>query len=211
MKLPYQYQIIEELKKYKVLLKGHWKLTSGNHSDSYIFKDKILAVPHIRDLIIDIWCSDLRDLKYEHDYDIITGPAIGGISWASMVAHRMCKPFVYPEKDDYGKMKFRRGFEDMIKGKKLLIVEDIITTAKSINLTNDAIEECGAETYGIMSIWDGGEWTLKNKDWFYSYVIKEKLNVWSPNNCPLCNSTNTKKSFIQLRDPKTLNIIEEDI
>lgn len=179
--------VIESLEGNGVILRGHFKLTSGNHSDTYIQKDLIHHFPETYSLVQNA----LAHLSGDFRFDVVTGPAIAGAVIARDVASLRRIPFVYPEKID-DKMVFRRGHDKFINGKRLLIVEDIITTGKSVQQTADAIYQCGGIVSGVVAIWNRSGWNqiLTNS------IVNQPVEHFSPEDCPQC------KNGIPLQDPK---------
>lgn len=180
---------------------GHFKLTSGKHSEYYINKDAIYCSPHLFRKITD----QLRRLltsKLDIDAEwegVITGLAIAGAILAAPIANQLSVKFVYPEKID-SDMVFRRGYNRVITGKDVIIIEDIITTGKSVGSILKEIDKCGGNPIAIFSIWDrsGGKELLDVP--LYS-LISEPIEAYDPNNCILC------KKGIPLEDPKTDTVI----
>lgn len=179
--------VTEALERNGVILKGHFKLTSGNHSDTYIQKDLIHHFPETYALVRNA----LEHLSGEFRYDAVTGPAIAGAVIARDIATSKRVPFVYPEKID-GKMVFRRGHDRFINGKRLLIVEDIITTGKSVKQTVDAVSQCGGVVIGVVAIWNRSGWNILPTN----SIVNQTVEHFSPEDCPLC------KNDIPLEDPK---------
>jgi orotate phosphoribosyltransferase len=180
---------LEMLEK-EIILQGHFKLTSGLHSDLYVQKDRIWAHPNLRNIIIEELLTKLDDFVIRfHVHDvIITGPAQAGIPWAAIIADSIHRPFAYCEKDDFG-MVFKRGFANSIKERPVIIVEDIITTGSSLRQTAEAIYDCKGWVCAAICIWDrsNGEAEIQNDFPFPIYsLINEKVQSWSPDKCPMC-------------------------
>ena len=203
--------IFDALMGANVIKRGHFKLTSGNHSNIYIQKDLIHHHPSTFDLVT----NTLNHLSDNFEYDVVTGPAIAGAIIAREIATCRAKPFVYPEKViDYDvldemehemqltaiakeeiptKMVFRRGHDKFISGKRVLIVEDIITTGGSVMDTVDAIDRHDGIVAGVVVIWNRSGWnTYKNHS-----IINRKADHWPSNECPLCMKN------IPITDPKS--------
>lgn len=185
--------LIKWFKKYEVIKEGHFILTSGKHSDKYINKDKVWQYPTISRIIINL-------LKVETShfwFDVITGPALAGAVWAAPVSHLLKYPFVYPDKQFSGRMLFRRGFDRYIENKRVLIIEDIVTTGSSIRKTVDSINRCNGKLAGIVSIWNRSGWRPKDHQIKIRSLINQPVDSWYESECPLCKSGN-----IPLTDPK---------
>lgn len=178
---------------YKVIKKGHFFLTTGLHSDTYIQKDAIFCNPYLFNEIV----NEIAKLSISLEYDIITGPAIAGAITAAPLSIILNKIFIYPEKiNDH--MIFRRGYDKIINNRKVVIIEDIITTGGSVNKTIDSIYKCGGTVSGIICIWNRTNWVPDNKKIHLISMININIKSWDPkkNECPLC-----AKNII-LTDPK---------
>jgi orotate phosphoribosyltransferase len=181
------------LEKKGIIKNGHFELTSGRHSDTYINKDSIYCVPELFELVILEMSLIARNNFY---CDIITGPAIAGAVLAAPIANSLSTIFIYPEKTEKG-MQFRRGYDKVLENNiNVVIVEDIITTGKSINMTIEAIEKHGAQVSGIAAIWNRTGW--KTDKCSTISLIDEPVESWDPESCPLCIEG------IPLENPKEL-------
>lgn len=183
----------------QIVKDGHFILASGKHSDTYVQKDRMVIKPTLRHTILSLMTSAIIPIRDQ--VDGITGPAAAGLAWASPIADRLHLPLVYPEKTLEGTMSFGREFPEFIKGKKLLQIEDIITTSKSVNLTKNAIEECGGECGGVVCIWNRGDWEPP-EHWFYRAMVTKNINSYIKEICPDCDNPDNP-----LTDPKTDKII----
>jgi len=204
-------------KEHGVVLEGHFGLSSGRHSDRYINKDVIYCNPELLEetvnSIIDVVSTNVDPLGI----DIVTGPAIAGAVLAIPTAMKMWKQFVYPEKKyeieyedymDHGEphtrekiisnkiMEFRRGYDKILKGKRVLLVEDIITTGGSVKRTTDAIRLCGGTVVVVCAIWNRSGWQLDDCE--NLALIDTKVDSWAPEDCPQC------LDGFSLIDPKSM-------
>jgi orotate phosphoribosyltransferase len=181
------------LRKYNIIKEGHFILTSGKHSNFYINKDAIYCQPTLyRQIFTEIWLS-IR--HYKEYIEVVTGPAIAGAILAQPIASLLGdKIFVYPEKtnkNEYGEtipgiqMKFRRGYDRVIKDKKVWITEDIITTGGNVEKTIKAIEKCKGEVLGISCIWNRNPNYAPSKGLFIP-LINEQVLSFFPEDCPYC-------------------------
>ena len=126
--------LIDLLKESGALLEGHFLLSSGKHSDKYVQCAKLLQYPDKAEKAISAIIEKLNDV----DFDIIVGPAMGGIIVGYELGRQTGKPSIFTERVD-GKMTLRRGFK-IESGQKVLIAEDVVTTGKS---SFETIEEIG--------------------------------------------------------------------
>jgi len=198
-KLQKQYKSL--LRDGNVIKRGHFKLTSGRHASLYINKDAIFCNPLLFRLSVT-YLIEVIAMKHSLT-PVITGPAIAGAVLAAPVAQGLNRTFVYPEKVD-GEMVFRRGYDKVIDGKPVLVVEDIVTTGLSVRKTFDAIERSGGLIDGVVAIWNRSGEGFGNIP--CDFLIDHKISSWDPKDCPECNVTNTKP--LPLTDPKTGKVIE---
>lgn len=121
------------------ILKGHFLLTSGRHSDVYFEKFRVLEQP----AVLTALCQEIAQHFADQSIDFVAGPTTGGIIIAFEVARQMGKPSVYVETEN-GVKTLRRG-KTLPAGAKVLIVDDVLTTGTSLVETRQAIENAGAE------------------------------------------------------------------
>ncbi len=169
--------LMKLLKDTEALMEGHFLLSSGKHSDAYVQCAKLLMYPDKAEKAIRLIVDKLKDI----DFDIVVGPAMGGIIVSYELARQTGKPGIFVERED-GKMKLRRGFS-IEKGQKILIAEDVVTTGKSSYEAIKAVEEQGGEVVGIACIVDRSDRGIKYP--IYS-GIKLNINIYDEGNCPLC-------------------------
>lgn len=122
------------------ILRGHFVLTSGRHSDVYFEKFRVLERPDVLSALCKEVAEHFRDAKF----DAVAGPTTGGIIIAFEVARQLGLPAIYVESED-GKKKLRRN-KTLEPGAKVLLVDDVLTTGTSLVESRAAIEEAGGTT-----------------------------------------------------------------
>ena len=138
------------LKKTNALIEGHFVLSSGLHSPTYIQCAKLLSFPHIAK---DICYSLAKKIKKKFkSIDLILAPAMGGVIIGYEIGKLLKKETIFCERVN-GKFKLRRGFY-IKKGTKVIIIEDVITTGKSGLECVKLITNAGAKLVGFASIID---------------------------------------------------------
>jgi len=171
--------ILQIFKDTGALMKGHFKLTSGLHSDTYFQCAKVLQYPWEAEKI----CSLIAEHFKGYDIQLIASPAIGGIVIGYQVASLMHKRSVFTERKN-GTMTLRRGFQ--IKNKEnVLIVEDVTTTGGSVKEVMEVVKEQGGIVAGVASMVDRSGGKADFNVPFYSTFQMEVMN-YSPEDCPLC-------------------------
>ena len=165
------------LKETEAFLEGHFLLSSGKHSDGYVQCAKLLMYPDKAEKAIKEIVKKLEGV----DFDIVVGPAMGGIIVSYELGRQTGKPSIFAEREN-GEMKLRRGFT-IEKGQKVLIAEDVVTTGKSAYEAIKVVEEAGGEVIGIGCIVDRSNGDIKYP--VYS-AVKLNINTYESDNCPLC-------------------------
>lgn len=169
--------VLNLLEKAEGVLHGHFCLTSGLHSDIYFQCAKLYQYPDITAELGKRLAEKLSDI----DFDTIVAPAIGAVIIGYETAKNAKKRNLFVERKD-GEMQLRRGYT-LKKGERVVIIEDVITTARTIKETMEAIKEFEPEVVAVGCIVD----RTKGKT---EYNIKSLLQidpvVYEPDNCPLC-------------------------
>ena len=184
----------ELLKDTGALLKGHFLLSSGLHSDTYIQCAKLLQKTRYAKGI----GSDLALKLQRFDPDCVVSPAIGGIVIGYEVARSLNISFMFAERDSNDVMTFRRGF-DPANFKRVVIVEDVVTTGKSTQEVIEALKRRNSHAVATSSIISRTEMNEINGLPFLS-LITLPLKSYTPEECPLC------KNGVPLSKPGTRKI-----
>jgi orotate phosphoribosyltransferase len=171
--------VIERLlKKHKVLLTGHFVLNSGLHSKFYFEKFRILENPKATVKLCKLIAEHFKDKNIEW----VIGPTTGGVMIAFETARQMkCLAGFAEEKE--GKRIVGRGFD--VQGKNVLIVDDVLTTGKSIQETIEAVKSKNANLAGIAVLIDRSSQVLPF-EFFAPY--KKVVENFKPEECPLCKA-----------------------
>ena len=129
-------------------IKNPFTFVSGIKSPIYCDNRYIIGFPKCRKIIVDAFVDILKN----KDFDIVGGTATAGIPWASFIAYELNKPLCYirAEKKEHGKGKQIEGAE--CKDKKLILIEDLISTGSSSIKAFEAAKEYGAIGLEIISI-----------------------------------------------------------
>ena len=168
------------------LLEGHFLLSSGRHGDRYFQCAKLLEYPDRAAAALSGLAETIKaDMKAgKLKIDAVAGPAMGGIIVAYELGRQLGLPAFFTERDESGVMTLRRGFE-VKSGQKLLIAEDVVTTAKSSGETAAVLEKMGGQIAALACIVDRRAQGVEVKWPFYSACRLEALN-WEAGECELC-------------------------
>lgn len=161
------------------LLSGHFVLTSGLHSDTYLEKFAALQYPDLTQKLCDMIAARFADDRVQ----VVVGPATGGILLAHGVGKVLGTRAIFSERED-GRMTFRRGFT-IAPGERVLIVEDVVTTGGSVLEVLNLVKDCQGDIVGVGYLVDrsGGkaEFGVRAEP-----LMRLEAQAWSADQCPLC-------------------------
>lgn len=176
------------------LLEGHFKLSSGNHSQYYLQSAKVLEDPKTAKLLADALAVQINASALE--IDTVCAPALGGLIAGFALATALDKRSIFAERVN-GEMQIRRGFE-IKPGERVIVCEDIITTGGSAMEAAKAIEALGGVVVGFAALANRGFCKRSGS------ALERKVNcalpdnkplfaladfdfeMYAPDNCPLC-------------------------
>jgi len=140
-----------DVKAVKINVNEPFTFASGIKSPIYCDNRFVLGFSNERDVIVDGFVQAI-----DSDADVIVGVATAGIPWASFIADRMKKPLAYVRNKpkDHGAGKQIEGAE--VKGKKVVVIEDLITTGKSSLIAVDVLQKEGVADMEVKSIFTYG-------------------------------------------------------
>lgn len=149
-------QVLDEFKAAGALLKGHFILSSGLHSDTFLQKARVFQDAERTAKLCAALAEKIRNAVSEK-IEVIISPAIGGIVPGYEMGRQMKLPAMYVEREN-GKFALRRGFE-LEPGQPVLMVEDIVTTGLSSRECIEAIRAMGGKPVAAACLIDrsGGE------------------------------------------------------
>ncbi len=135
-----------ELAQRNALLEGHFRLSSGRHSDRFVQKFRILEDPVLLEPVA-------RAIAAQFSQDqptVVVGAAVGGILVAYEVARQLGTKAIFVEKEN-GVPLLRRGFT-LSASDRVLVVEDVITTGLSVREVIRVVTDYGARVIGVGAI-----------------------------------------------------------
>jgi orotate phosphoribosyltransferase len=177
----------KELEKHGCIYTGHFVGVSGKHLAGYCNIDPILPHTTILNKITKLLVEPFAG----HDIDTVVAPAVGAIpltQWGPYHLEKMTKKTVlgvWADKAEPKTFKFERsGFLEAVKGKKVLILEDIINQMFSIKEMVKIVKETGGIVVGAGSI-------VANRGVSAEAIGVPKLitladvhyDVWTPQDC----------------------------
>ena len=167
--------------KNNALLKGHFKLSSGLHSEKYLQCALVLQYPNIAEKLSE----ELAGRFSQEKIDAVIGPALGGVTLAYEVARVCGCRGIFAEREE-GVLKLRRGFS-IEKGEKVLVVEDVVTTGGSTKEVIEVVRDLGGKVVGVGSIIDRSDENIGFGVTFHA-LAKVKVRTFKEEECPLCKN-----------------------
>lgn len=178
------------------LLEGHFKLSSGNHSQFYLQSAKVLEDPKTAKVLAEALANDIKSSGIK--IDAVCAPALGGLIAGFSLATALNVRFIFAERVEK-EMTIRRGFE-VRTGEKYLICEDIITTGGSALEAAAQITKAGGEVVAYAALANRGFCQRVGSDISNNNNCKLPLDkplfaltdftfeMYAPNECPMCKS-----------------------
>ena len=163
------------------LMRGHFKLTSGLHSEIYLQSALVLQYPEHAAALGAALAEPFRTAGVT----TVLAPAIGGILVAHEVARALGARALFSEREN-GVMRLRRGFT-LAAGERCLVVEDVITTGGSTREVVECVEANGGVVVGVGSLIDrsGGAAHFPVKRVALATI---STTNYQPEACPLCKT-----------------------
>jgi len=178
-------EILQHFRSTNALLDGHFILSSGLHSPTYLQCALALQKPSDADRFARELVNRMALDRSIAGVETVASPAIGGLVIGFAVAQAIGVRFIWTERQN-GEMTLRRGFS-VRKGEKVLVVEDVITTGGSTRECMAALEQNGADIIAASSIVDR---SAGRADVGVPRTSLVSLDVpsFEPAACPLCES-----------------------
>jgi orotate phosphoribosyltransferase len=173
-------QVLEALKDARAILHGHFQLTSGRHSDTYVQCARVLEDPALTTRLAEAIVAALPD---DSVVDLVAAPAVGGIIIGFAVAQALGVRFIFSEREN-GSMRFRRAF-DVPADTRVLVVEDVVTTGGSVAEVAGLVREAGGVPVAVASLIDRGG--PKAFDVPLYPLLRLDVESWEPDSCVLCS------------------------
>ncbi|HEY6449408.1 MAG TPA: orotate phosphoribosyltransferase [Candidatus Cybelea sp.] len=169
------------------ILEGHFRLSSGRHSDRFVQKFRILEDPALLERVGSAIADRFRILKPT----VVVGAAVGAIVLAYEVARQLGTKAIFVEKEN-GVPTLRRGFT-LLPDDRVLLVEDVLTTGLSVSETIDVVRRHGARLVGLGIIVARGPSpplrTGSDSNELPTHILLElPLRSYDESECPQCRA-----------------------
>jgi len=169
---------------------SHIVYTSGKHGSHYVNKDAIYPHTELTSLI----CQAMAEPFKNEPLDAVLAPAIGGVLLGHGVAKELSRLqgknvlSVYAEPTPEKHFVIKRGYDELIKNKRVLVVEDILTTGGSVRKVVEAARKIPCDVTAVSALCNRGNVTPEMLA--HVPVLKSlytlHLESWDPQDCPLC-------------------------
>ncbi len=183
-------RILEALRDCDALLEGHFLLSSGRHASRYIQCARLLQHPERAAAA----CAELAEgicIAHgdERPCDVVVGPALGAVTLAYEMARALGVRGLFAERDTDGGFTLRRGLR-VEAGERVLVVEDVVTTGRSVREVLDLLRGLRARPVGVAAIVNrSGRPNPFGELPFYRLADLE-VPSWEAEACPLCREGN---------------------
>lgn len=174
-----------------VLTGGHYVYASGKHGPAYVNKRAVLVHPG---WLVNL-CGQMAMHIKERDagIDAVVAPAVGAIALGTLVASIMVKDHLgiklfIAEKDGQGGFAIKTE-PQLLQGKRVVIVEDILTTGGSAMRVAEVVRELGAEVGVVAAIVNRGGVTAEGLGVSHLVsLVNVTMDMYDPEECPLCKA-----------------------
>ena len=177
-----------------VLTDDHFVYSSKRHGTAYVNKDAVY--PHTTK--VSMLCGIIARRFGGDDIEVVVGPAVGGIPLTQWTANHLAQIMggevfaVFAEKDtdSTGKEVFviKRGYDRLVSARRVLVVEDVLTTGGSAEKTVESVRAANGIVVGLAALCNRGGVTpqmVGNVPKMFA-LASVTLETWSEAECPLC-------------------------
>jgi len=172
--------IMDVFERTGAVMRGHFILTSGLHSDIYMQCARVLQYPEYTELLV----QNITSAFEGEEIDLVIGPAVGGIIVAYETGRQLGVPALFTEREN-GEMTLRRGF-NITEGARVLVVEDVVTTGGSVKEVIEVVKNKEGIVAGVGLLVDrsGGKIDFGIKK---EAVLTLDVRTYKPGDqCPMC-------------------------
>ncbi len=174
--------VLDLFKECDALLQGHFKLTSGKHSEWYFEKIRLIEKPAALDRIVELLADRIR--REVPDFDYVVSPAYGAIAIGFLAALKLGKKFAFSQRAEE-RMAIRSGFSGL-DGSRAVVVEDILTTGGSIQEVLACLRERQVAVQGTYVLVDRSAGSVPIEGKPVGSLLALKVEAFEPEACPFC-------------------------
>ena len=175
-----------------LLSDDHFVYISGDHGSGWVDKDTIFVDPRRPARLCQLLAERVRPMEAE----MLCGPATGGLIVAQWTAFALGVPAVFAEHNSprssaelRGQFAFHRGYDRLVAGKRVVVVDDVVNTGQSVRQTVAAVRAAGGNVVAAGALVDRGNVDAAALGVAeYVYLLKYDIPDWSAAECPLCKA-----------------------
>jgi orotate phosphoribosyltransferase len=188
-------QILTEA--HAILHGDHFVYINGDHGEGWIAKDEIFPDTDRASELCSLLVAALRP----REFDIVCGPATGGLIVSQWTAHHLQLPSIFaehakergydPTDASPGPLRppfvLKRGYDRMVAARRVLVVDDVVNTGESVAETAAAVREAGGEVVTVAALCSRGNASPSDvgcED--FVYLTEVKIPSWPAATCELC-------------------------
>lgn len=184
-------EVIDILKKVGgIITDSHIVYTSGKHGSVYLNKDALYPYPTYASRIGKLFAEKYKD----EDIDIVAAPSLGGIILETWTAYHLSELQqkeilgVYTEKDAEKNQIFTRGYDKLVTGKRVLVIEDLANTGGSVKKVVESVRKIGGEVVAVCVMVNRSPEivTTETIDAPFDSLAIFPAEAWDQALCPLC-------------------------
>ncbi|WDI30529.1 orotate phosphoribosyltransferase [Hyphococcus flavus] len=173
------FDALKEFEEAGALQKGHFILSSGLHSDTYLNKSIVSMYPDRAERLCKVLAEKIS--AEISDIDYVISPAMGAIIYGYETARHLNTPFMFLERVD-GEFQLRRGF-GIEKGARIVVVEDIVSTGLSAREAISAVRKAGGEVLALGCLVDRSAGAVDVGAPILP-LLEMKVEAWEPDDLP---------------------------
>jgi len=173
-----------------VIVDSHIVYTSGKHGSAYINKDAVY--PHA--IETSRLCETIAEHFTDHEVHTVIAPAIGAVILSQWVAYHLTQRTghavagVYAEKGENDTFTIKRGYDQFVVGRNVIVVEDVLNTGGSARKVVDAVRATGGNVLAVAALCNRGGVTTRDlgdvPELFA--LVNVEMDAWDAAECPLC-------------------------
>lgn len=175
-------RVMELFEQSGAVLHGHFILTSGLHSDTYMQCAKLFEQGEIAQEL----CALAAEKVKKYNADVIVSPAVGAIIFGYELSKQLGVPNMFAEREKDGNFALRRGFE-LKAGSRVIVAENVVTTGGSVKEVIELIERMGSTVVAVAEIVDrsGGrvDFGVPNES-----LLRIDVKTYAQGECPMCKA-----------------------
>lgn len=191
-------QVLKMLQKAKaVITDDHFVYTSGKHGSIYVNKDALYPHTKLASQVGKLFAQNFKN----KNIDVVAAPAVGGTILSQWTAYYLSKLkgkevlSVYTEKDKgttasalESEQMFRRGYDKLVKGKKVLVLEDLTTTGISVKKVVETVRATGGTVVAVGVMVNRNPQLVNSKTVGAPFTALGilKAEAFEEKDCPLC-------------------------